>query len=192
MLTAAPRSPESPELFFWVKPGVCAALPDSPCGADMTENAILTAVRDGRTERLLTVRACRGGLMSLDVMTLTGMALASVTLRRHHARVDELRAAPQGASRRADRRRHSDGHAPRRSVDDASFGYHLRIEEKSRTLVDGDGAEIERFTGADGPRGPRELASLRHEAFGYSIAFRYLEDPAVPDSTTADKPGPDE
>ena len=54
----------------------------------------------------------------------------------------------------------------------------------------GDGAEIERFTYADGPRGPR-LASLRHEAFGYSIAFRYLEDPAVPDST-ADKPGPDE
>ena len=69
-------------------------------------------------------------------------------------------------------------------------GYHLRIEEKSRTLVDGDGAEIERFTYADGPRGPRP-ASLRHEAFGYSIAFRYLEDPAVRDST-ADKPGPDE
>ena len=40
------------------------------------------------------------------------------------------------------------------------------------------------------PRGAR-LASLRHEAFGYSIGFRYLEDPAVPDSTT-DKPGPNE
>ena len=79
MLTGCATEPESPELFFWVKPGVCAALPDSPCGADMTENAILTAVRDGRTERLLTVRACRGGLMSLDVMTLTGMALMSVT-----------------------------------------------------------------------------------------------------------------
>ena len=73
MLTGCATEPESPELFFWVKPGVCAALPDSPCGADMTENAILTAVRDGRTERLLTVRACRGGLMSLDVMTLTGV-----------------------------------------------------------------------------------------------------------------------
>ena len=60
MLTGCATEPESPELFFWVKPGVCAALPDSPCGADMTENAILTAVRDGRTERLLTVRACRG------------------------------------------------------------------------------------------------------------------------------------
>ena len=58
MLTGCATEPESPELFFWVKPGVCAALPDSPCGADMTENAILTAVRDGRTERLLTVRAC--------------------------------------------------------------------------------------------------------------------------------------
>ena len=42
MLTGCATEPESPELFFWVKPGVCAALPDSPCGADMTENAILT------------------------------------------------------------------------------------------------------------------------------------------------------
>ena len=34
MLTGCATEPESPELFFWVKPGVRAALPDSPCGAD--------------------------------------------------------------------------------------------------------------------------------------------------------------
>ena len=169
---------------------MCAALPDSPCGADMTENAILTAVRDGRTERLLTVRACRGGLMSLDVMTLTGMALMSVTYdgtmlvsTNYVPLPKELRAEQIVADILM-------GTLPAEAWTTLPSGYHLRIEEKSRTLVDGDGAEIERFTYADGPRGAR-LASLRHEAFGYSIGFRYLEDPAVPDSTT-DKPGPNE
>lgn len=190
MLTGCATEPESPELFFWVKPGVCAALPDSPCGADMTENAILTAVRDGRTERLLTVRACRGGLMSLDVMTLTGMALMSVTYdgtmlvsTNYVPLPKELRAEQIVADILM-------GTLPAEAWTTLPSGYHLRIEEKSRTLVDGDGAEIERFTYADGPRGAR-LASLRHEAFGYSIGFRYLEDPAVPDSTS-DKPGPNE
>ena len=160
------------------------------CGADMTENAILTAVRDGRTERLLTVRACRGGLMSLDVMTLTGMALMSVTYdgtmlvsTNYVPLPKELRAEQIVADILM-------GTLPAEAWTTLPSGYHLRIEEKSRTLVDGDGAEIERFTYADGPRGAR-LASLRHEAFGYSIGFRYLEDPAVPDSTT-DKPGPNE
>ena len=30
MLTGCATEPESPELFFWVKPGVCAALPTVP------------------------------------------------------------------------------------------------------------------------------------------------------------------
>jgi len=128
--------------------------------------------------------------MSLDVMTLTGMALMSVTYdgtmlvsTNYVPLPKELRAEQIVADILM-------GTLPAEAWTTLPSGYHLRIEEKSRTLVDGDGAEIERFTYADGPRGPR-LASLRHEAFGYSIAFRYLEDPAVPDST-ADKPGPDE
>ena len=146
MLTGCATEPESPELFFWVKPGVRAALPDSPCGADMTENAILTAVRDGRTERLLTVRACRGGLMSLDVMTLTGMALMSVTYdgtmlvsTNYVPLPKELRSEQIVADILM-------GTLPAEAWTTLPSGYHLRIEEKSRTLVDGDGAEIERFT----------------------------------------------
>ena len=143
MLTGCATEPESPELFFWVKPGVCAALPDSPCGADMTENAILTAVRDGRTERLPPVRACRGGLMSLDVMTLTGMALMSVTYdgtmlvsTNYVPLPKELRAEQIVADILM-------GTLPAEAWTTLPSGYHLRIEEKSRTLVDGDGAEIE-------------------------------------------------
>ena len=127
--------------------------------------------------------------MSLDVMTLTGMALMSVTYdgtmlvsTNYVPLPKELRAEQIVADILM-------GTLPAEAWTTLPSGYHLRIEEKSRTLVDGDGAEIERFTYADGPRGPR-LASLPPPTAD-SIAFRYLEDPAVPDST-ADKPGPDE
>ena len=112
----------------------------------MSGKGVLTAVRDGRTERLLTVRACRGGLMSLDVMTLTGMALMSVTYdgtmlvsTNYVPLPKELRAEQIVADILM-------GTLPAEAWTTLPSGYHLRIEEKSRTLVDGDGAGIERFT----------------------------------------------
>ena len=62
MLTGCATEPDSPEPFFWVKPGVCPALPDRPRGPDITANALHTAARPGRPARLHTVRPWPGGL----------------------------------------------------------------------------------------------------------------------------------
>lgn len=179
---AGPESPESSELAFWVKPGVRALLPDQPCGIDgahgKVENAILTATRDGRTERIMTLRACRDGVMSLDVMTLTGMALMSVTYdgrtlesKKHVPLPDAL--APEQIV--ADILM---GTLDPKAWSSLPLGYHFRMTENSRTLVDEEGRTVERFTYEGG-----RLARLEHEAFGYSIRFRYLEDAAPSDNT---------
>lgn len=171
MLTGCATEPESPELFFWVKPGVRAALPDSPCGADMTENAILTAVRDGRTERLLTVRACRGGLMSLDVMTLTGMALMSVTYdgtmlvsTNYVPLPKELRAEQIVADILM-------GTLPAEAWTTLPSGYHLRIEEKSRTLVNALGEDDAILANLAEGRAPGMEGPLVRTVDGFEAPF---------------------
>lgn len=182
LLSGCATQVESPELAFWVRPGVRAVLPQHPCGGDMMENAILTAKRDGRTERILTVRACRRGVMSLDVMTLTGMALLSVTYDGSELVTTNYVPLPQelrGEQIVADILM---GTLPAEAWTTLPAGYHLIFEGNSRRLVDDDGKVVESFTYAEGPDGPR-LARLSHEAFGYTIGFRYLEDPKVSDST---------
>lgn len=181
LVAGCAAAPESPELAFWIKPGVRALLPAQPCGAEasdnQTENAILTATRDGRTERIMTVRACRRGVMTLDVMTLTGMALMSVSYDGSTLASKKYVPLPQALAPEQIVADILMGTLPPGAWSSLPLGYHFRMTENARTLVDEEGRIVERFT-YDGGR----LARLEHEAFGYSISFRYLEDPAPSDN----------
>lgn len=195
LIAGCAAAPESPELAFWIKPGVRALLPAQPCGIDgaqgKVENAILTATRDGRTERIMTLRACRRGVMTLDVMTLTGMALMSVTYDGRTLESKKHVPLPEALSPEQIVADILMGTLDPKAWSSLPLGYHFRMTENSRTLVDEEGRTVERFI-YEGGRLAR-LERLEHEAFGYSIRFRYLENADPSDNTQqnpAEEPSP--
>lgn len=166
-------TPAPAECGFWIEPGVRASLPRTVCESEGTVKAVLTARREGRTERVLTLRTCRADRLTIDVLTLTGMALMTVTYdgttltRTAHVPI------PTGldASQIVADVLLSSLPAPRWT----SFlpqGYHWETVGTERRLLNAERRVTERFQyDAEG-----RLQRLAHEAFGYTIDFRYLKE----------------
>ncbi len=161
------------EREFWLVPGVKTSLPTQACMQQETKTALLTARRDGRVERLLTMDSCRDNVRTLDVLTPTGMALMSISydgVRLHKKEYVPLPEGLEAAQIMADVLMASLSSTAWESVLPA--GYYLKTTKDARTLTAPDGRVIERID----YDGASTVKRLSHEVFGYVIDFRYLKE----------------
>lgn len=159
---------------FWLVPGVEASLPTVACPSDYSQKTLLTAKRDGRTQRVMTVEVCRNGDYTMDVLTPTGMALLTVhydgkqLTRQAHVPLPKGLEASQMVA---------DVLLATLPIEHWANvlpnGYHLEITSNGRMVVDPKGKVVERMIYNEGTT-PARLKSLTHEAFGYTLTFRAL------------------